>query len=266
MTMHDCFVFPAAPHLPAPDMPALERWMLQERIILPAVGADVPAKALYALSHAISRLPGANVPPVDADWRTAADVVATHVQAGNLPDALRVNGDGSVEDCVKAIRDHGIALDDAWLFGKHAACTWFSPRYRAGPGMVRLYDPDRIGEIDHLSIVLFQIDAGEPPFVVFGAGTSAPTVPGEDTEREDFPPFGDYMDFIGAVYEDLHADWVHPDSGRRYALLDLDWEYSLGIGRCFIQFEGGSGYDLERFVQALGEACGQRMTYAHRLF
>jgi hypothetical protein len=52
----------------------------------------------------------------------------------------------------------------------------------------------------------------------------------------------------------------------RVALLDLDWEYSLGIGRCFIQFEDGSGYDLERFVQAFGEACGQRMTYAHRLF
>ncbi|MGE8217549.1 MAG: hypothetical protein ACN6RD_15250, partial [Stenotrophomonas maltophilia] len=107
--------------------------------------------------------------------------------------------------------------------------------------MVRLYDPDRIGEIEHLSIAMFQIDAGEPPF-------------------------GDYIDFVGAVYEDIHVDWIHPDSGRRYALLDLDWEYSLGIGRSFIQFEEGSGYDLERSVQALGAACGQRMTYARRVF
>ncbi len=108
--------------------------MLQEKIILPAVGADVPAKALYALSHAIERLPGANALLVDADWRTAADVVASHVQAGNLPDSLHVHGGGSVEDCVAAMRGHGIALGDAWLFWEHNASRWFSPRYRAGPG------------------------------------------------------------------------------------------------------------------------------------
>jgi hypothetical protein len=265
MSLHDCFVFPAAPHLPAPDMPALERWMLQEKIILPAVGADVPAKALYALSHAIERLPGANALLVDADWRTAADVVASHVQAGNLPDSLHVHGDGSVEDCVAAIRDHGIALGDAWLFWEHNASRWFSPRYRAGPGILDLFDiGDRGQPIDDLTIVLFQIDPEEPPFVVAGEGTCPPLVPGECDAREDFPPFGDYTDFIGVAYNDIRAQWTHPDTGQRYGILDLDWESGLGIGWSFIQFEGGSGRDLATFADAVGKVCGQGMMYAHR--
>lgn len=163
--------------------------MLQEKIILPAVGADVPGNALYALSQAIERLPGANALLVDADWRTAADVVASHVQAGNLPDSLHVHGGGSVEDCVAAIRGHDIALGDTWLFWEHQASRWFSPRYRAGPGIVDLFDiADRGQPIDDLTIVLFQIDPEEPPFVVAGEGTCPPLVPGECDAREDFPP------------------------------------------------------------------------------
>lgn len=67
------------------------------------------------------------------------------------------------------------------------------------------------------------------------------------------PCFGDYADFIGAVFTDIRAQWTHPDTGRHYGILDLDWESGLGIGWSFIHFEGGSGRDLTTLADAVGK-------------
>lgn len=264
MSEHDTFLFPAAPHLPSPDLRVLEQWMLHEAILLPAVAAYVPSKALQMLSYAIGRLPGSSGWLHDPAWRTAADVVASHIAAGNLPAALQVAGESSVEDCVQSIRNHGLVLEDAWLFDGHANCEWLSPRYRAGPGMRPFYAAGNMDDIEQLSIRLFQVHRENMPLVIAGEGTVPPCVPEEPDDRGDFPPIGDYMDFIGAAYEDIQTRWTHPDSGRSYCILDLDWQGGMGIGWSFIQFEGGAGHDLEQFAKAISVQCGQRMMVAHR--
>ncbi|WP_154582947.1 hypothetical protein [Stenotrophomonas maltophilia] len=261
MSEHDCFVFPAAPHLPGPDLQALEKWMLQAGLLLPPVAAQVPFHALHVLSYVIAQGTGASGWLHDPAWRCAADVVASHIRSGNLPTGLQVDCHGSVEACVQHLRAHGIALDPALLFDNHAQCAWYSPRYRAGPGMRALY-PD--GDLDDLSIRLFQVHAEEPPFVVAGEGTVPPRVPGEHEDREDFPPFGNYADFIGAAYGDINVQWSPPGTDARYRILDLDWYAGLGIGWHFIQFEGGTGDDMVAFIQAISDQCGQRMQVAHR--
>ncbi|MCF7749930.1 hypothetical protein KQ945_04160 [Bacillus subtilis subsp. subtilis] len=264
MSEHDCFVFPAAPHLPGPDLRALEQWMLHARILLPPVGEAVPLHALHILSHAISRHPGANGWIHCPTWQCAADVVAGHIIAGNLPASLQMDRSGSVEACVEHLRDHGIVLDPAALFDKHEECTWYSPLYRAGPGMRVLYPDGCLDDLEQLSIRLFQVRSGCPPFVVAGEGTVPPRVPGELDDREDFPPFGSYVDFIGAAYEDIHVQWTPPGAVASYRILDLDWHAGMGIGWHFIQFEGGTGHDMEQFIHAISTRCGQRMQVAHR--
>lgn len=238
--------------------------MLQARILLPPEGAQVPFHALHMLSDAIAQGTGASGWLHDPAWQCAADVVASHIRAGNLPAALQVDRHGSVEACVQHLRGHGIALDPEVLFDNHAQCAWYSPRYRAGPGMRALYPDGNLDDLGHLSIRLFQVHADQPPFVVIGEGTVPPRVPGEDEDREDFPPFGDHVDFIGAACDDIGVQWSPPGASAGYRILELDWYAGLGIGWHFIQIEGGTGHDMAAFIQAISEQCGQRMQVAHR--
>ena len=264
MSEHHWFLLPKQPHLPAPDWRQLERLMLEKQMLLPASGQDIPGCMLTDLSMAFAGIPGAMY-LYDKTWKSAEDVLRTHMAAGHIPATILTSPHWSIEDAVQALQAHAVPLGDAWKFSEHKWCNWASPRYRIGPGMRTFYE-ERDYEIEsrRAAVTLFTTPEDQLPFVTAGENTTAPCIPGDDAELEELDPFGSYVDFIGAAYEDIHATWTNPDDGRRYHILDLDWSCGLGVGWNFMQFDNGGDFDRDRFAAVIGKLIGQPVLFAYR--
>ena len=264
MSEHHWFLLPKHPHLPAPDWQQLERLMLEEQMLLPASGRSIPGCMLADLSMAVASIPGATY-LYGETWATAEDVLRSHIAAGHIPATIPTSPHWSIEDAVNALQAHGITLGDTWKFSAHTWSSWASPRYRVGPAMRPFYDKqDYEIERKRAAITLFTTPADQPPFVTAGENTGAPYVPGDETELEELEPFGSYVDFINAAYEDIQTTWINPDDGRPYHILDLDWSDGLGIGWNFMQFDNGGDFDRDRFATVIGELIGQPVLFAYR--
>ncbi len=264
MSSHHWFLLPKYPHLPAPDWRQLEQSLLERQMLLPATGPNIPHCVLADLNSALCAIPGA-AHLYNQDWTSAADVLRAHMAAGHIPATIPLPAHGSVEDAVNALQAHGIPLGDQWRFCGHQHAEWSSPRYRIGPGMRPFYD-ERDYDIErrHAAISLFTAHTDQPPFVTAGENTVAPRVPGNDEELEELAPFGCYLDFVDAAYEDIAVTWTNPDDGKAHHILDLDWSEGLGIGWNFMQFDNGGDFDRDRFAAAIGEMIGQPALFAYR--
>jgi hypothetical protein len=259
---HHDFIFPKHPHLPAPDWKKLEQRLLDEEWVIPAVGRDVPEIALRDLHFSLGRLSERHL-DFDPTWHTTGDLIAAHVAARALPNDVPVIHDQTVAQAVAMLECHGIALTD-WQCFDAASSTWCSAQYRPGPEFIRfldreIFDPGR----DTLAMMLLEFD-GDHPFVSAGENTFEPRLPGSGEELVELPPYGTYVDFIGAAYEDLNAQWVDPATGHAYRIHDLDWQGGLGIGRRFLRFNDFDGGDLDVIASELGTLVGQPMAWCRR--
>lgn len=262
MSSHHDFVFPKHPHLPAPDWRKLEQRLLEEEWVMPAVGPDVPQIALQDLHFSLGQLSEQHI-YFDTTWRTTGDLIAAHVAAGTLPNDVPVVHDQIVAQAVAMLERHGVTPTD-WQVFEATLSTWSSAQYRPGPGFIRFLDRNIFDPVrDTLAMMLLEFD-GDHPFVSAGENTVEPLLPGSEEELVELPPYGNYMDFIGAAYEDLSAQWVDPATGHAYYIHDLDWQGGLGVGRRFLRFNDFDGCDLDVIADELGKLVGQPMTWCHR--
>ncbi|QBF25134.1 hypothetical protein EXN22_05315 [Pseudomonas tructae] len=132
---------------------------------------------------------------------------------------------------------------------------WCSPLYRPSAELF-----GRLGvEVDLAQVVrLFEFERGQP-FVCAGENF---TLPGQcqhalvDEET--------LMQFMGDAIEAPHTTWCSPLDGTAYYLMDLDWEFSFGVGEQVLRSDRLNRAQTERLAALIGELTGQPMSGAHR--
>jgi hypothetical protein len=259
------YFFSRAPHEPQYDWFSLEKAMLEQALILPADGENVPRKALLELSFCLFTWSNQKqYLNVEYHWRSAHDVIMAYKNIGALPQNTILPDVGmNIEMAVEFLRQQGVLLDDGWRAITDDNCVWTSPRYSPGPALASFYSPssESIDPLENPALTLFFCEG--PPRVIASANTETPRLPGSRLPIEDFSPFGSYIDFIGAAYEDLNSVWTDKVTGTRHRILDLDWKKGLGIGHRFVMIEDAGSLDPDLFANELSRLTCHFMTYAY---
>jgi hypothetical protein len=261
MSLHEWYIFPTQPHLPAPDWPALSQRLIEVGLLCPSDGQHVAPEDLLEVSRELTFAGHGPWIDVDPAWRRTSQVVdayrTTRASASglSLPDGL------SMIDTVARLRMQGLAFA---LWPDPGTWTWGGARHRLAPGAAPLFDSPEEWETDAAALSISLLACEGTPTVTAGENLCAPTRPGEHNPLESLAPYGDAMAFIGAAFDDPSATWTDPVSGKAFHLLDLDWQHSLGFGFRFVKIEGGgSEAFVERLTDRLTSLVGQPMTYAH---
>ncbi|MFJ1298436.1 hypothetical protein ACILG0_00645 [Pseudomonadota bacterium AL_CKDN230030165-1A_HGKHYDSX7] len=263
MSEHHQFLFPLHPHLPAPDWRALDARLREQGYVLAPEGDGVPARELDNLSLRLSRALDCAY-QYDADTRTPADILALYIRTGALPADFPLHPHAGIADTLALLTARGIVFDDT--FADTEGSDWRSPYYRMGPATRALMSPDTAQAYDAepraFGLLLLAYD-GPDPAVHVGENLNVPTLPGSTDPLEDMPPYGSYLDFIGAAYADPTVQWHAPD-GRAYTILELDWQYSFSLGYRMVRTDGLDEDSARNLAKAIGEMVGVPMGCSHR--
>lgn len=263
MSEHHQFLFPLHPHLPAPDWRALDARLREQGYVLAPEGDGVPARELDNLSLRLSRALDCDY-QYDAGTRTPADILALYIRTGALPADLPLHPHAGIADTLALLTSRGIVFDDT--FADTEGSDWRSPYYRMGPAARALMSPDTAQAYDAdpraFGLLLLAYD-GPDPAVHVGENLNVPTLPGSTDPLEDMPPYGSYLDFIGAAYADPTVQWHAPD-GRAYTILELDWQYSFSLGYRMVRTDGLDEDSARNLAKAIGEMVGVPMGCSHR--
>ncbi|MEN5198616.1 hypothetical protein ABE525_05270 [Pseudomonas wadenswilerensis] len=144
------------------------------------------------------------------------------------------------------------ALDET---GDSDDSLWCSPLYRPSAELFR-----RLGiEADPAQIVrLFEFEPGQP-FVCAGENFTLPAQYQQAQVAEET-----FMQFMGDAIEAPHTTWRSPEEGTAYYLMDLDWNFSFGVGEQVLRSDRLNRAEAERLAALIGELAGQPMSCAHR--
>lgn len=170
-----------------------------------------------------------HLPP--ADWQALErQLLALGLLQPAAPDALDETGDS----------DHSL---------------WRSPLYRPSATLCR-----RLGiEPDPAQVVcLFEFERGQP-FVCTGENFTLPSQYQQAQVDEET-----FMQFMGDAIEAPHSRWRNPVDGNAYYLMDLDWDFSFGVGEQVLRSDRLNRAEAERLAALIGELAGQPMSCAHR--
>ncbi len=240
--------FPADPRRPKPDWPGLRRQLIAQGFILDprAGGADVGT--LYRLWREI--LGAAGLPhPQEARLHTLDDLAAALSKAGLPLGFLAPDGAAlGVPQFVNALVGNG-ALPPGFRFEQEERCLP-GPLFHATCDVPHArYDWDD-------TYIYFQ-DFGDRIVIEVGADLVAPPgIPGSARVVEE------WKDFLERWIKDPDEQWVDPQTGRGYGLLDLDWENSLGAGKIFVTVFAPGYLNGERAAALIGELAGQPFQYS----
>ncbi|WP_327439649.1 hypothetical protein [Pseudomonas donghuensis] len=144
------------------------------------------------------------------------------------------------------------ALDET---GDSDDSLWCSPLYRPSAELFR-----RLGaEADPAQVVrLFEFEPGQP-FVCAGENFSPPGQYLQTQVAEEA-----FMQFMGDAIEAPHTTWCNPVDKTTYYLMDLDWDFSFGVGEQVLRSDRLNRAETERLAALIGELAGQPMSCAHR--
>ena len=84
-----------------------------------------------------------------------------------------------------------------------------------------------------------------------------PGIPGTDRVCAEW---GDLMD---RWCRDPIQKWIDPETGKGYGLLDLDWDNTLGAGRCWLWIHTPAYLDGDQAAALLAELTGQPFQHSH---
>jgi hypothetical protein len=108
-------------------------------------------------------------------------------------------------------------------------------------------------------IEIYFEDFGERMSVACGQGFFGPPgIPGTDRVCAEW---GELMD---RWCRDPSQKWIDPETGKGYGVLDLDWDNTLGAGRCWLEIHSPAYLDGNRAVALLTELTGQEFRYSWR--
>jgi hypothetical protein len=128
--------------------------------------------------------------------------------------------------------------------------------FKPGPLFDRLSDAPR-RDYDYTRIC-FE-DYGDTASIIMDVENllAPPSIPGTDRV------FEEWLDFIQLWYDDNSQKWTDPETGKRYGLLDFDWEYTLGAGKCALAIRSPWYLNGDRTAAFLHELTGIPFRYCY---
>ena len=113
-------------------------------------------------------------------------------------------------------------------------------------------------DIAHWDMEIYFEDFGERIYVACGEGLfEPPGIPGTDRGC------AEWQELLDRWYRDPTQKWIDPETGKGYGILDLDWDNTLGAGRCWLEIRTPAYLDGERAAALLTELSGQPFHYSH---
>ena len=261
MSLHEWYIFPAHPHLPPPDWPALSQRLLADGLLAPSDGQHVAPEDLLEVSRELTFAGHGPWIEVDPAWRRTSQVVDAYRQARASASGITLPDGLSVPDTVARLRAQGLPFAQ---WSDTGAWTWGGPRHRLDTAAASLFDSREEWGTDATTLSISLLAFEGTPMVTAGENLETPRLPGTDVPLQALDPYEHYTAFIGEAYEDPTAVWTDPVSGKAFHLLDLDWQHALGFGFRFVKIEGGgSEAFVQRFTDRIARLGGEPMTYAH---
>ena len=102
-------------------------------------------------------------------------------------------------------------------------------------------------------------DSGNQIQVAVGEGLfEPPGIPGTDRVC------GDWQELLNRWYLDPTQTWTDPETGKGYGILDLDWDHTLGAGRCWLEIQSPAYLDGDRAAALLTELTDQEFYYSRQ--
>jgi hypothetical protein len=268
MSEHRTYFFPADPISVQPHLGKLRDELLARGYILPAKGVSTPARYLWELRDSLAKCRPDAAPALRdiplPDGLGMRQLIDGLKQAGIVPhdfyfahdhrrgkttyqgrEGAYDNDPLSLAVLVDEMRTHGFVPADFMFVPTDA--------YAAGP-LYYVMHPDAINmwpvprEAPE-EAVWFE-DYGDEVRIHTGENFSPPVVPGTGRTVEDAD------DFLNAWIDDPSTRWRDAQTGHEYGLWDLDFQRTLGGGRCAVVLKG-SGMEGTRFAELLEMLTGQ---------
>jgi hypothetical protein len=251
--MGDSFMilFPADPLRPKPDWPRLRGQLLENGFLrdpkLRHIGYDV----VHDLWRRILDDRGQRHRPAPvrlAGLDTLLDDLRDQeiVPSSFTLDCARL----SVVDFIAALRQHRYILP-SFVFPQQES---FSP----GTLYWEFSSMKEPSDAVSWEMEIHFADYGKLMSVGCGEGLFAPPgIPGTDRVC------AEWQELMDRWHLDPSQKWIDPETGKGYGILDLDWDNTLGAGRCMLEIHSPAYLDGNRAAALLTELTGQSFRWAN---
>jgi hypothetical protein len=213
--------FPADPRLPKPDWPRLRGQLLQCGFVKsPRQGGGI-AYSVGGLWHDIGHDRGISNYHRQR-MKDVAQLVAALKNATVVPQDFRIDaGAVTIPELATLLRQGGFVSPDFALS--------FSEEFDAGAAFEHFCEIDD-SETNITPTISYQ-DDGNRIGVYLGPESlfEPPGIPGTDRAVED------WKELMDRWTKNPEEKWIDPETGQGYGILDLDWENTLGAGRCTLE-------------------------------
>jgi len=266
MSEHDYFIYPRQPHLPPPDWRALEKRLLHEGYIVPSSQVEtdtIPYTVLFRLYRKLLL-----DSEVAVGERSINDLLQRMQAANMLPAGMVLPAQPTGELLAEVLRPHGIDLQPS-DYMPHGA-DHASPIYHLGPATeaylaaAEAVSAPRYYRPDHLDPTLELLEYQRQPLIPVGENLAEPRLPGHDAPIQNYGSYESHIELIGAAWEDPGMLWHSPENQQEYRILDLDWQYSFGLGYRLIRLGSVSPDWLPALTILVSELTDTPMQWHHR--
>jgi hypothetical protein len=218
--MGDTFMnfFPADPGLPKPEWHKLRDLLLRRGFVEPPKqGAGVVYEASN-LWHDV-RHDRQMSDDHRQDVTDLAQLVAALKDTAVIPRDFRLEHGSTVAELAALLRQGG--------FVSAGFAPSFKEEFVAGPAFSRFCD---VSDDDPPYSITYEDHGNRIGVYVGPESLSAPPgIPETDRAVEE------WMEFLDRWAKNPNEKWIDPETGRGYGILDLEWENTLGAGRCTLE-------------------------------
>lgn len=244
-------LFPADPRQAKPSWPDLRTRLLERKFILEPRGPAIPLYSLWDLWDGImeDRAQGRRFRP--DGMRSLDNLLGGLKDLHLVPMPFRLDSSAlTIAEFVAALQEHG------WLSSEFAFAgdELFAP----GPLYIDLSGPGPDERLVNFDTHLCFEDFGEHIKVMAGDGLfEPPAIPDSDRVVED------WVDLMDRWTKDPNEQWIDPETGQGYGILDLDWDGTLAAGRCWISIHSPWTLDGNLAAELVTELTGQPFRFAY---
>ena len=168
-----------------------------------------------------------------------------------VPGSFALDCDGlTVSDFIAAMQKNGF-LSPEFTFPEQE-------EFWPGPLYWKLSSMDEPSNPRHWGIEIAFQDFGASISVACGGDLfEPPGIPGTDRVC------ADWAELMGRWCRDPTQHWIDPETGKGYGLLDLDWDDTLGAGRCWLWIHTPAYLDGNQAAALLAKLTGQPFRHSH---